>query len=97
MFKDNNESEWVHLVDTKLVELAQQQGRIEERQTLMESQLQLNNEVTLEIHDILIAAKGAFKFLGWVGQFASWLIKIGAFIAASYATLKVAFPHVFKG
>lgn len=91
------DSAWVALVDDKLLQMAERQHRMEVRQENLEAALKMNNAMTTEIHDILSTAKSGFKFLGWIGTAATWLVKLGAFAAATYATLKLAFPHLFKG
>lgn len=93
---DELESAWVRLVEDKLNSMAERQSRMENRQEGLESQLTINNTVTREIHEILSTAKGAFKFFGWMAQFAGMAVKIAAFLAATYATAKLAFPHLFK-
>jgi len=94
---DELDSEWVALVDEKLLQMAERQQRMERRQESLEASMAMNNTLTSEIFEIVNAAKGAFKFFGWIAQFAGMVIKIGAFVAASYATAKLAFPHLFKG
>lgn len=84
------DTDWKTQVDSQLADLSVRQER-------MEQQIQLNTDATFEIHDILSAAKGAFRVLGWVGSFASWAVKIGAAGVAMYAAAKTAFPHLFKG
>lgn len=52
------------------------------RMDRIETALQTNTDATLEMRDILQAAKGAFKVLGWLGIAAKW---IGGFAAAAVA------------
>lgn len=52
-----------------------------------------NNEATFEIRDILTAAKGAFRVLGWLGQGTAWALKFGAATVGFYAAIKALAPH----
>jgi hypothetical protein len=45
---------------------------------------------TLEIIEFFQAAKGAFKFLGWLGVLAKWLGYIGAAFTALYGAIHLA-------
>jgi hypothetical protein len=90
------DSAWVALVDEKLLQMAERQHRMEKRQENLEAAMTMNNTMTGEIYDILSTAKSGFKFLGWIGTGATWVVKLGAFAAASYAAIKLAFPHLFK-
>lgn len=92
----DNDSEWVTLASARLDSLAERQARTEQRLENLEAGVGINNKVTAEIYEILTAAKGAFKFFSWMGQFAGWALRIGAAAAALYASMKVAFPHLFK-
>jgi hypothetical protein len=94
---DELDSAWVALVDEKLLQQAERQQRFENRLENLEQLMKMNNSMTAETFEVVTAAKGAFKFFGWVAQFAGMIIKVGAFFAASYATAKLAFPHLFKG
>ena len=42
------------------------------RMDALELAISANTEATLEARDILVAAKGAFKVLGWIGVVAKW-------------------------
>lgn len=94
---DELDSAWVSLVDEKLLQMAERQHRMEKRQESMEAAMAMNNSMTTEIFDIVSAAKGAFKFFGWVGTFAGWSVKVAVFVGGAWAATKLAFPHLFKG
>ena len=85
---DELDSAWVQQVDAELRSHGDRLASIEK--TLAE-----NNATTFEIRDILVAAKGAFRVFGWVGQGVTWALKIGAALATAYAAAKVYFPHWF--
>jgi hypothetical protein len=50
----------------------------------IEAELVSNSAVTLEVRDILSAAKGAFKLLGWIGALAKWTAAVGGAITTLY-------------
>lgn len=90
---DELDSAWVQQVDTELKAQGGRLSAIEERQERMEDALRLNTEATFEIHDILTAAKGAFRVFGWLGQGATWAVKLGVAVVGFYATVKALAPH----
>jgi hypothetical protein len=92
---DELDSAWVQQVDSELKAQGARLTSMEDRMEGMEASLQLNTEATFEIHDILTAAKGAFRTLGWLGTGAAWLMKLGAAVVALYAAAKTYFPHWF--
>lgn len=63
-----------------------------DRMDRLEEAMKINTAATLEMLDILAAAKGAFKVLGWLGVAFKW---IG--IAAGAVTAVVAAWHVVTG
>ena len=50
----------------------------------IEAALAGNSAVTIEVRDILSAAKGAFKVLGWLGAAAKWTAAVGGALVALY-------------
>ena len=50
----------------------------------MRRELAANTSTTNEIHDLLAAAQGAFKVLGWIGVGARWAGAIAAGCTAVY-------------
>ena len=90
---DELDSAWVSLVDEKLLQMAERQQRTEHRLENLESLMKMNNSLTVETFEVINAAKGAFRVLGWIGQFAGWTMKIGAMLAAGWAAIKVIAPH----
>lgn len=51
-------------------------GRLQKgdrRMGAIETDLKLNTSTTLEIRDLLTAAKGAFRVLGWIGVGVKWV------------------------
>lgn len=80
------DSAWVQQVDAEL----RSHG---DRLTSIEKTLAENNEATFEIRDILTAAKGAFRVLGWLGQGTAWALKFGAATVGFYAAIKALAPH----
>lgn len=60
------------------------------RMDTLEKAIALNTEATVEARDILVAAKGAFKVLGWLGVIAKWVGGIASACVAIYLALYVA-------
>jgi len=87
------DSAWINQVETELVKQGDRLTAIEERQERMEAALADNSAATFEIHDILTAAKGAFRVLGWLGQGTAWALKFGAATVGFYAAIKALAPH----
>jgi chromosome segregation ATPase len=56
----------------------------EERMGSMEAELSANSAVTIEVRNILSAAKGAFTVLGWMGSLAKWTAAVGGAIVSIY-------------
>ena len=54
------------------------------RMGAMESELTNNSKVTVEVRDILSAAKGAFKVFGWLGGAVKWTAAVGGSLTALY-------------
>lgn len=56
----------------------------DKRMTHIEDNIKTNTEATLEMRDILVAAKGAFKVLGWLGVAFKWIGAIATAVTAIY-------------
>jgi hypothetical protein len=61
----------------------------DKRMTHIESSITANTEATLEARDILVAAKGAFKVLGWLGVVFKWVGGISTAAVAIYVAFYV--------
>lgn len=59
----------------------------DKRMTHIESTLADNTAATMEARDILVAAKGAFKVLGWLGVVFKWVGGIASAVTALYVLL----------
>ncbi|MDP2323516.1 MAG: hypothetical protein Q8N51_05745 [Gammaproteobacteria bacterium] len=59
------------------------------RMDMLESAMAINTEATMEARDILVAAKGAFKVLGWLGVIAKWAGGIATACIAIYVAFYV--------
>lgn len=64
-----------------------------DRMAKIEKSLDENTAATKEILDILNAAKGAFKFFGWVGSFIRWVSLLGAAIASFWYAIHIGPPQ----
>ena len=59
----------------------------DKRMTHIESSITANTEATMEARDILVAAKGAFKVLGWLGVVFKWVGGIASAVTAIYVLM----------
>lgn len=59
------------------------------RMDSLEAAIKLNTDATMEARDILVAAKGAFRVLGWLGVIAKWVGGISTAGVAIYVALYV--------
>lgn len=50
----------------------------DDRMTAIESKLDKNTTITQEVYELLLAAKGAFKFFSAMGTVVGWIGKIAA-------------------
>jgi len=46
-----------------------------------------------DVHEIIVAARGFFRTLGYVGTVVKWLVGVGTAIAAIYAAWKTGKPY----
>lgn len=59
------------------------------RMDMLEEAIAHNTAATVEARDILVAAKGAFKVLGWIGVIAKWAGGIATASVAIYVAFYV--------
>ena len=72
------------LLAEQLAEVAVCLRKGESRMGSIETELATNSAVTIEVRDILAAAKGAFKVLGWIGIATKWIGGIAAALTTIY-------------
>ena len=58
-----------------------------ERMQRIEEKVDAQGVKTDEVYEIIIAAKGFFKVLGWIGKGVKWLTIIGGAITGVYAAV----------
>lgn len=61
-----------------------------DRMDTMNAELAANTVVTHEVRGILVAAKGAFTVLGWIGLVVKWVGGIATALAAIYTIFYMA-------
>lgn len=72
------------LLAEQLAEVAVCLRKGETRMGSIETELATNSKLTQEVRDILSAAKGAFKVLGWLGIAVKWIGGITAALTTIY-------------
>lgn len=60
----------------------------DKRMDKLDASLQQNTAVTQEIKDVLDAARGAFKFFGYLGDFLKWGLGLGGAVLAFWVAFK---------
>lgn len=64
--------------------LVAQQAEVAVAMRSVQTELSTNSAVTVEVRDILSAARGAFKFFGWLGLVIKWVGGIAAACTSLY-------------
>lgn len=59
------------------------------RMDALEAAIKVNTDATMEVRDILVAAKGAFKVLSWLGVIAKWVGGLASAGVAVYLAVYV--------
>lgn len=79
--------------------LASAISEIKDEQAAFREELRKNSELTLknnamteEMFDLFAAAKGTFKFFGWIGKGITWTGGVAAALGALWLIFKGGFP-----
>jgi len=61
---------------------------IEERLKDGDERMTAIEQMVSDVHEIIVAARGFFRVLGYVGDAVKWVVAVGSAVAAIYATWK---------
>jgi len=72
----------------RIMDIESQLDRGDERMERIETDVAVMKGQVAEVYEILSAAKGFFKVLGWIGKAVKWAVGVGTAFIALWALFK---------